>query len=88
MKIIKFKPNIKYKYQRKVLIKNLELKIFIGIHNFEKKKKQKVRFNLEIITDPNINPSKKDISTILNYETIVNKINFLVKKKHHDLLEE
>ena len=88
MKIIKFKPNIKYKYQRKVLIKNLELKIFIGIHNFEKKKKQKVRFNLEIITDPNINPSKKDISTILNYETIVNKIKLLVKKKHHDLLEE
>ena len=88
MKIIKFKPNIKYKYQRKVLIKNLELKIFIGIHNFEKKKKQKVRFNLQIITDPNINPSKKDISTILNYETIVNKIKLLVKKKHHDLLEE
>jgi len=88
MKIIKFKPNIKYKYQRKVLIKNLILNIFIGIHNFERKKKQKVRFNVEIITDPNINPSKKDMTTILNYETIVNKINFLVKKKHHDLLEE
>ena len=88
MKIIKFKPNIKYKYQRKVLIKNLILNIFIGIHNFERKKKQKVRFNLEIITDPNVNPSKKDMTTILNYETIVNKIKLLVKKKHHDLLEE
>ena len=88
MKIIKFKPNIKYKYQRKVLIKNLILNIFIGIHNFERKKKQKVRLNIEIVTDPNINPSKKDMTTILNYETIVNKINFLVKKKHHDLLEE
>ena len=88
MKIIKFKPSIKYKYQRKVLIKNLILNIFIGIHNFERKKKQKVRFNLEIITDPNVNPSKKDMTTILNYETIVNKIKLLVKKKHHDLLEE
>ena len=88
MKIIKFKPSTKFKYQRRVLIKNLELNIFIGIHNYEKKKKQKVRFNIEIITDPNINPSKKDISTILNYETIVNKIKLLVKKKHHDLLEE
>jgi len=84
MKIIKFKPNIKYRYQRKVLIKNLVLNIFIGIHNFEKRKKQKTRFNIEILTDPNINPSKKDISTILNYETIVNKINLIVKKKHHD----
>ena len=88
MKIIKFKPNIKYKYKRKILIKNLILNIFIGIHNFEKKKKQKVRFNIEIITDPNINPSKKDMSTILNYETIINKINLIVKKKHYDLLEE
>ena len=88
MKIIKFKPSIKFKCQRKVLIKNLILNIFIGIHNFERKKKQKVRFNIEIITDSNINPSKKDMTTILNYETIVNKINFLVNKKHHDLLEE
>ena len=88
MKIIKFKPSTKFKYQRKVLIKNLILNIFIGIHNFERKKKQKVRFNIEIVTDPNINPSKKDMTTILNYETIVNKINLLVKKKHHDLLEE
>ena len=88
MKIIKFKPNIKYKYQRKVFIKDLTLNIFIGIHNFEKKKKQKVRFNIEILTDPNINPLKKNMSTILNYETIVSKINLLVKKKHHNLLEE
>ena len=36
-----------------------------------KKKKQKVRFNIEIITDPNINPSKKDMSTILNYENLL-----------------
>ena len=35
-----------------------------------------------------INPSKKNMSSILNYETIVNKIRILVKKKHHDLLEE
>ena len=88
MKIIKFKPSTKFKYQRRVLIKNLELNIFIGVHNYEKKKKQKVRFNIEIITDPNISPSKNDMSTILNYETIVDKINYLVKKKHHDLLEE
>ena len=88
MKVIKFKPNIKYKYQRKVFIKDLTLNIFIGIHNFEKKKKQKVRFNIEIMTDPNINPLKKNMSTILNYETIVRKIHLLVKEKHHDLLEE
>ena len=88
MKIIKFKPNIKYKYQRKVLIKNLELKIFIGIHNFEKKKKQRVRFNIEVITDPNIKPNNQDLSTILNYEDVINKIQTLVKKQHHELIED
>ena len=88
MKIIKLKLKEKFKYKRKVIIKNFIINIFVGIHNFEKKKKQKVRFNIEITTNPNIIPSKKDMTTILNYEMIVNKINFLVKKKHHDLLEE
>ena len=88
MKIIKFKPSIKFKYQRKVLIKNLILNIFIGIHNFEKKKKQKVRFNIEVETNPNTKPSNKDFSTIVDYETLVNKIKELVKKQHHELLEE
>ena len=41
MKIIKLKIKEKFKYKRKVIIKNLVLNIFIGIHNFEKKKKTK-----------------------------------------------
>ena len=49
MKIIKFKKN-QVKYKRKVIINDLILNIFIGIHNFEKQKKQRVKFNIEIIT--------------------------------------
>ena len=56
MKIIKFKEKKKYKYNRKVNIKNLILNMFIGIHSFEKKKKQRVKFNIEINTDPNLKP--------------------------------
>ena len=41
MKIIKFKKKEKFKYKRKVIIKDLILNISIGIHNFEKKKRQK-----------------------------------------------
>jgi dihydroneopterin aldolase len=88
MKIIKLKLKESFKYKRKVIIKNLILNIFIGIHNFEKKKKQRVRFNIEVITNPNIKPSNKDLSTILNYENLVNKIKLLVKKKHHELIED
>jgi len=88
MKIIKLKLKEKFKYKRKVIIKNLILNIFIGIHNFEKKKKQRVRFNIEVITSPNVKPSNQDLSTILNYEDLVNQLKLLVKKQHHELIED
>ena len=88
MKIIKLKLKEKYKYKRKVFIKNLILNVFIGIHNFEKKKKQRVRFNIEVITNPDIKPSNKDLSTILNYEDLINMIKLLVKKQHYELIED
>ena len=88
MKIIKLKLKEKYKYKRKVFIKNLILNVFIGIHNFEKKKKQRVRFNVEVITNPYIKPNNKDLSTILNYEDLINKIKLLVKKQHYELIED
>jgi len=49
MKIIKFKKKEKFKYKRKVIIKDLILSIYIGIHNFEKRKRQRVKFNIEIL---------------------------------------
>jgi len=88
MKIVKLRLKEKFKYKRKVIIKNLVLNIFIGIHKFEKKKKQKVRFNIEVITNPFVEPNNKDLTTILNYEEIINKIKILVKKEHHELLED
>ena len=88
MKIIKLKLKEKYKYKRKVFIKNLILNVFIGIHNFEKKKKQRVRFNIEVVTNPYIKPNNRDLSTILNYEDLINKIRLLVKKQHHELIED
>ena len=80
MKIIKLRLKDKFKYKRKVIIKNLILNIFIGIHNFEKKKKQRVRFNIEVITNPNVRPDNKDLLTILNYEDLVNKIKIISQK--------
>ncbi len=88
MKIIKFKDKTKYKYSRKVSIKNLILKISIGLHDFEKKKKQRVRFNIDISTDSNIKPDNNNLSSIVNYEDTINKILYVTKKKHHELLED
>ena len=88
MKIIKLRLKEKFKYKKKIIIKNLTLNIFVGIHNFERKKKQRVRFNIEINTDPNLKSNNKDLSTILNYETVINNIKTLVRKQHHELLED
>ena len=88
MKIIKFKKKEKFKYKRKVIIKDLILSISIGIHNFEKKKKQRVKFNIEILTNPYVVPNNKNLKSIVNYEEIVNKIARITSIKHHDLLED
>ena len=88
MKLIKFKKKEKFKYKRKVIIKDLILNISIGIHNFEKKKRQRVKFNIEILTNPYVTPNNKDLNSILNYEEIVSKIEKIAYLKHHELLED
>ena len=88
MKVIKFKKKEKFKYKRKVIIKDLTLNIFVGIHSFEKKKKQRVKFNIEILTDPYVSPNSKDLNSILNYEEVVMQIEKLANLKHHELLED
>ncbi len=88
MKIIKFKNKKKYKYIRKVNIKNLILNISVGLHDFEKKEKQRVRFNIEISTDSNIKPDNTNLLSIVNYEDTINKITNITKTKHHELLED
>ena len=88
MKIIKFKDKKNYKYKRKVSIKNLILKISIGLPDFEKKERQRVRFNIDISTDSNIKPNNNNLASIVNYEDIINKITYITEKKHHELLED
>ena len=87
MKIIKFKQKRSYSYKRKILIKDLVLNMFVGIHNFEKKKKQRVRFNLIINIDQNLIPNDKDLKSIVNYEQIIKIITKITSRKHYLLLE-
>ncbi len=88
MKIIKFKKRDKFRYKRKVIIKDLTLDISVGIHSFEKKKKQRVKFNIEILTNPYVLPNNKDLNSIINYEEIVSKIEKITYSRHHELLED
>ena len=87
MKIIKFKQKRSFSYKRKILIKDLVLKMLVGIHNFEKKKKQRVRFNLVINIDQNLIPNDKDLKSIVNYEQVIKTIMKITSRKHYPLLE-
>ena len=84
MKILKFKNKQKFKYNKKIIVKDLILLLSVGIHRIEKLKRQKVKFNIEITTDPNLKP---DIKSIVNYESVINDIKKLTKKSHFELLE-
>ncbi len=84
MKVLKFKNKQKFKYNKKIIVQDLILNISVGIHQFEKLKKQRVKFNLEITTDPNL---KSDLRSIVNYEKIINDIKKITEKKHFELLE-
>ena len=84
MKILKFKNKQKFRYSKKIIVKDLILLLSVGIHQFEKLEKQRVKFNIEITTDPNLKP---DIKSIVNYENVINDIKRLTKKNHFEVLE-
>jgi dihydroneopterin aldolase len=59
----------------------------IGIHDFEKLKKQEVKFNINIGINPSLAPIENKINSIVNYETVIKNITKLTKNKHYELLE-
>ena len=88
LKIVKINKTKKlFNYEKKVLIKELLLDLKIGYFDFEKEKKQKVKFSLEIDYVDKKPSSDKDIKSIVNYTKVVRLIKKLVKKKHYNFLE-
>ena len=88
LKIVKINKSKKlFNYEKKVLIKELLLDLKIGYFDFEKEKKQKVKFSLEIDYVDKKPSSYKDIKSIVNYAKVVRLIKKLVKKKHYNFLE-
>ena len=88
LKIVKIDKSKKlFNYEKKVLIKELLLDLKIGYFDFEKEKKQKVKFSLEIDYVDKKPSSDKDIKSIVNYAKVVRLIKKLVKKKHYNFLE-
>ena len=70
-----------------MIINDLILSISVGIHDFEKIKKQEVRFNIDIEIKSSLFPAEKKLNSIVNYETIIKNITKITKNKHYEFLE-
>ena len=73
--------------KRKILIKNFIIHEIIGIHEHEKIKKQKIIFNIELDVRKDVLPNENNLSSIVNYEKITNKLENLAKNKKYNFLE-
>ena len=85
-KIVELKP-AKNTTKRTIFIKDFIIHEIIGMHDHEKIKKQKIKFNIVINVNQNTLPNEKDLRSIINYEKITKKLKNLVKNKKYNFLE-
>ena len=81
------KKNSKFSYNRKIIVTDFLLNIFIGYRTHEKINKQNVKFNIELDHLNTKHLDDKDIKSIFNYEKIIKIIKNLTKSKHYNFLE-
>ena len=87
-KIVELKPRKdKSSIKRTVFIKDFIIEEIIGIHQHEKIRKQKIKFNIVLDVNQNSLPNEKDIKSIVDYEKITNKLENLSKSKKYNFLE-
>ena len=87
-KIVELKPTkSKSLVKRTVFIKDFIIEEIIGIHEHEKIKKQKIKFNIVLDINQNSIPDEKNIKSIVDYEKITNRLENLTKSKKYNFLE-
>ena len=70
-----------------LIIRDMVVDMFVGIHDFEKKKKQRVVINLEIGVAPNNGGQSDDIADVLSYADVVSDIESIADDRHINLVE-
>ena len=87
-KILELKPiKDKSSIKRTVFIKDFTIEEIIGIHEHEKIKKQKIKFNIVLDVNQSSVPDEKNIKSIVDYEKITNKLEKLTKSTKYNFIE-
>ena len=73
--------------KRKIFINNLILIASIGVYEKEKKNKQKIIVNLEILLTNNTDPQNDNLQETQDYSQFRKCVTDIVQNKHFDLLE-
>ena len=73
--------------KRKIFINNLILIASIGVYEKEKKNKQKIIVNLEILLTNNTEPQNDNLQETQDYSQFRKCVTDIVQSKHFDLLE-
>ena len=73
--------------KRKIFINNLILIASIGVYEKEKKNKQKIIVNLEILLTNNTDPQNDNLQETHDYSQFRKCVTDIVQSKHFDLLE-
>ena len=72
---------------RKIFINHLELMASIGVYEKEKKNKQKIIVNLEILLTNNTEPQNDNLQETQDYSQFRKCVTDIVQSEHFDLLE-
>ena len=73
--------------KRKIYINNLSLTASIGVYEEEKKNKQKIIVNLEILLTNNTEPQSDNLKETQDYSQFRKCVIDVVDSRHFDLLE-
>jgi dihydroneopterin aldolase len=72
---------------RRVFVRDLVLEAEIGVHAHEQGRRQRIRVNIDALTDDNGAPLNDQLQNVVNYEIIVDGIKAILKNGHVNLVE-
>ncbi len=72
---------------RRIFLKNFETRISMGIHDFEKKARQRVMINVDLYLEPDASIERDRISETVDYDFLRREITALADSGHFHLQE-